>query len=379
VLYFGNTEQGPGGPGEEELSSSCDGAKFAGYRREQDKYGVASLAFHKLDFLIRGWVGIPGRAYPFSMRYDAVGACEAIVAEAKRVRADVVIFPSIFSHYAPALESGGFRVIADAYDVLSEITADLMESHRGEGYVKRLSLYANHLACLSQERIFLPRCSEVWATSGSEAQSLSRICGGIDVLAVPNFMDGDRIRPAEAAPARGHVGFIGLYSFQPNLEAATFLAEKVFPEVLARCPEARLRLAGAAMPRPVEERLKKLPNVDVLGQVPDSGKFMEECAVIALPMFVRGGVPLKLVEAMARGKAVVTTPVMVAGLPVQDGVDLVIRDRAEGVTQAIVDLIVDPKAASRMGNRARDTFLEQWSMESVVGNIRRKSILSWKG
>ncbi len=376
VLYFLNKEQGAIDRKSPEMSSLCEEVTCAGFRREQSEFKVHELVLHKMDFFIRGAMGIPGKRYPFSMRYDAVAADRSILAEGKRVGADVVLPPPQFVHYADLLIGEGMKVIADAYDVLSEITSSLVESHRREGWIKRLGLYSNYLACRGQERIFLPRCSEIWATSRTEAEAFSRIAPNIPVLVVPNCLEEERVRPAPSGSLGRHVGFIGLYSYQPNLEAAIFLAEKIFPVVLARCPNARLRLAGGGMPKPVEQRLKILPNVDVLGKVPDSGKFMDDCAVLALPMFVRGGVPLKLVEAMARGKAVVTTSGMVNGLPVRDGVDLLIRNGAEDFALAVTELMHSPDGAMRLGENARATFLEHWSMTAALKTLRQRSILS---
>jgi len=275
------------------------------------------------------------------------------------MHADIVILPSVFMHYTDRLAAEGFRVIADAYDVLSEITASLMKSHREENWQKRLSLYANYLACRAQERIFLPRCDEIWATSWSEAEVLSRIAPRTRILVVPNSLDERIIRPNGQIPMGDYVGFLGLYSFQPNLEAALFLAEQVFPAVIARRPAARLRLAGAHLPEEARKRLGRIPNIDLLGLVPDSGKF--------------------IVESMARGKAVVARPELVDGLPVLDGKDLLVRTDPEEFAKAIVDLLARPEEAARLGENARRTFVDNWSTESALKNMRRKSILSRRG
>ncbi len=376
VLYFSNEDQNTPLTEQDPVRELCEGMTCAGPRREQHQFGNLSLALHKLDFLLRGALRIKGRRYPFSMRYDAVEACGRIVAEAHSVRADIVIIPPMFMHYADRLATEGFLVIADAYDVLSEVTASLLESHREESWHKRLSLYANHLACREQELNFLPRCAEIWATSCSEADALSRIAPEVNILVVPNSLDEQIVQPKGRAPAGEYVGFIGLYSYQPNLEAVLFLAEHVFPAVVARRPEARLRIAGGNLPGDVVKRIGRIPNIDLLGHVPDSGQFIDECAVIALPVLVRGGVPLKLVESMARGKAVVARPEIVAGLPVLDGKDLLVRRDPEEFAAAVADLLADPSEAARLGKNARQTFIDHWSMGSALENMRQKSILS---
>ena len=119
--------------------------------------------FTKWIFWCRA-LGLAGKSYPFSMSYDRIGAAEIILTEARRVQADFVMLPSFMLHYAAPLKRSKFRVIADAIDVLTDLTArSLLLTART--LVGRPGLYSNYLASRAQERIFLPHCCEVWATS----------------------------------------------------------------------------------------------------------------------------------------------------------------------------------------------------------------------
>ena len=122
-------------------------------------------------------------------------------------------------------------------------------------------------------------------------------------------------------------------------------------------------------------RLQKLSRVEMLGRVDDSGVFMDECAVLALPVFLRGGVPLKLVEAMARGKAIVASQELVAGLELRDGDDLLIRSSAEDFASAIVSLLQDPVRREQLGANARAAFLRDFSLSAVEERLRHQSVL----
>jgi glycosyltransferase involved in cell wall biosynthesis len=214
----------------------------------------------------------------------------------------------------------------------------------------------------------------LWTTSAVEAEEFRRIAGNIRVLVVPNSLDEKAIQPAPAGndPI---VGFIGTYSYAPNLHAALFLAEQVFPQVLRELPDAVLRIAGANMPDSAITKLRGLPQVEILGQVADSGRFMEECAVLALPVSLRGGVPLKLVEAMARGKAIVASPELIGGLDFTDGEAVLIRSKPEDFASAIVALLRDLLLRERLGSNARAIFVRDFSMSSAEAMLRRDSVL----
>jgi glycosyltransferase involved in cell wall biosynthesis len=378
VLYFSTEGREPLPIEATPLARICQEVHHGGRRFPHGSFSTAALLHHKADFLVRGWLRLPGKRYPFSMSYDRIGAGSLILAEAQRARADFVVLPSMFLHYTTALRQCGMGVIIDAADVLTNLSASFMKSLSGRG--GRLGLYANYLACRAQESIFLQQCSELWTTSAEEAAEFRRIAPGAHRLVLPNSLD-ERSIQAGAVTAQPTVGFIGTYSYAPNLAAAMFLADRVFPLVLREVPDAVLRLAGAGMPQDSIAGLLTARQVQVLGLVEDSGFFMDECAVLALPVFLRGGVPLKLIEAMARGKAIVASPEMVRGLDVVDGHDALIRSDAESFAAAIVSLLHDAELRARLGHNARDKFVRDFSLASAEAALRRDSVLAeprWK-
>jgi len=373
VLYFTTEEREPVPVESAPLPRICDEVRHAGRRFPHADFSTASLVLHKADFLLRGALGWAGKRYPFSMSYDRIGAAEIILTEAQRVKADFVVLPSFMLHYARNLTEHGFRVIADAIDVLTDLTSRFLASYASHP-VSRLALYANYQASRAQERVFLPYCCEVWATSQAEAETLAKIAPTVNVVVVANSLDEDVFSPSPFTEGKS-VGFIGTYSSRPNLDAALFLAEQVFPAVLREHPDARLKLAGANLPSANEARLRELRYVDLLGAVADSAELYNQCRVIALPVFVRGGVPLKIVEAMAREKAVVACPDLAAGLYVQDGYDLLVRDRA-GFASAISLLLSDDDLCHCLARNGRDTFLRNWSCSHAEEVLQRSSVLT---
>jgi glycosyltransferase involved in cell wall biosynthesis len=374
LLYFSTEGREPVPVESTPLLKICNEVSHGGRRFPHDDFSTAALIGHKIDFLARGALGIPGRRYPFSTSYDRIGAAEIILAEAQRIKADFIVLPSFMVHYAAQLRISGFRVIADAIDVLTELTARFLSTY-GKNAMSRLGLYANYLASRTQERIFLTQCSEIWATSPPEAEALGRIAPEVNIVVVANSLDECVFKPGLEMFSE-NVGFIGTYSSFPNLEAARFLAEQVFPIVLQASPNARLKLAGANLPAADEGNLRSLGHVDLLGAVADSNELYSLCRVIALPVFVRGGVPLKIVEAFAREKAVVACPELVEGLAVQDGYDLLVRESPEDFAKAISLLLSDEPFCLRLGKNGRETFMRNWSRSHAEGLLRESSVVA---
>jgi hypothetical protein len=376
LLYFSTEGRKPAPVGSTPLAQICNEVRHGGLRFPHAKFSTASLIRDKADFLVRGALGIPGKRYPFSMSYDEIGAERIVLAEARRSGADFVVLPSRFMHYTVRLRDQGFGVIIDAADVLTNVTALFLRNFKGRG--GRVGLCANYLASRTQERLFLKECDELWTTSAAEANEFLRISPGTHVVVVANSLDENAIQPGTAADNRA-VGFIGTYSYTPNLQAALFLAEQVFPRVLNRCPDAVLRLAGADMPADAALKLGSLKNVEVLGPVADSGQFMADCAVLALPVFIRGGVPLKVIEAMARGKAVVASSELVDGLAIVEGKDMLVRRDANDFAAAIVSLMENASLREQLGVHARATFVRDFSISSAEAVLRRESTLAKLG
>jgi glycosyltransferase involved in cell wall biosynthesis len=374
LLYFSTEGREPAPVESTPLANICDVVRHGGRRFPHSNFSSTSLIGHKIDFLVRGALGLPGKRYPFSTSYDRIGAAEIILAEARRVEADFVVLPSFMLHYATLLRSSGFRVIADAIDVLTELTARFLSTY-GKGAISRLGLYANYLASRTQERVFLAQCSEVWATSPPEAEALARIAPGVNAIVVANSLDENVFQPGPET-TNENVGFIGTYSSVPNLDAARFLAERVFPTVLRRNPAARLKLAGANLPPADDTKLRVLGYVDLLGAVAESNELYSQCRVIALPVSVRGGVPLKIVEAFAREKAVVACPELVEGLVVRDAHDVLVRENPEDFAEAISTLLSDDAFRRRLAKNARETFMRNWSRSHAEEVLRQSSVLT---
>jgi glycosyltransferase involved in cell wall biosynthesis len=163
--------------------------------------------------------------------------------------------------------------------------------------------------------------------------------------------------------------FIGSFVHPPNVDAAIRLAESIFPAVRARVPSARLELVGDQPPAAVR-RLAGAA-VDVTGYVPDTRPHVDAAAVVAAPLRLGGGMRLKVLEALAAGKAVVATPRAVAGLDLEPGTHAVVADGDAELGDALVELLEDPARRRRIGSAARDFARERLDWRHTVAAYER--------
>lgn len=365
VLAF-QTEENDAGV--EQLHAHCDDAIAGGHRIPYDEFSVGQRARQRLKFLTNAAFRRPGHVYPFSVRYDRMGASEIVTETIAQTKPDSVILPSYLAHYAVAAERAGCRVIIDAADVHTDLTRAFLREYGARNPVKIPGLLANHLAARSQERLFLSRVDEIWCTSEPEAVRLSSISGHRRVVVVPNAVPVSSVSPTPLVD-EPIVGFIGTFGYTPNLDAVEVLVDEVLPLLRPLVPDVQVRLAGAGLPASTAQRLRQIPNVEVLGQVVDANAFVAGCRVMAFPVRLRGGVPLKLIEAMAAARPVVTTRAMVSGLGFRNGREVLVADSTPDMAHAIAALLSDQEFASRIAASARQTFEREFSTEAVVARL----------
>lgn len=167
--------------------------------------------------------------------------------------------------------------------------------------------------------------------------------------------------------------FAGTFSHPPNRDAAAWLAREIMPRVLARRPQARLRIVGAGPPP--EIRALSGPNIDVIADVPSMQPYIESAAVVLAPVRTGGGMRMKVLQALAAGKATVTTSRGTEGFNFFDAEPpLLVGDSSEEIADAASGLLEDPARRRRLAGQAR-SFAEQHHSPGAWAK-RLESVLS---
>jgi glycosyltransferase involved in cell wall biosynthesis len=155
--------------------------------------------------------------------------------------------------------------------------------------------------------------------------------------------------PDRALEEDDHLLFVGGFRHGPNVDAARWLVQAIFPDIRARRPGARLTIVGADPPPAV--RALASAAVSVTGFVPDVAPFMERAAVVLAPLRQGAGMRVKVLQALASGKAVVTTPLGAEGLA--SGAPIRMGESAAEIADAAVMLLEDAPGRRVLGDRAR--------------------------
>ncbi|MGK2877382.1 MAG: glycosyltransferase family 4 protein [Solirubrobacterales bacterium] len=217
-----------------------------------------------------------------------------------------------------------------------------------------------HRRVLKAERRITPRFTAAVTMSEPEAERMRGIVPGMPPIhVVGNGAVIDKFISIGPDPDENVVLFTGTMMFAPNISAADWLANKVWPTVLAAVPEATLQIAGRD-PGPSTLALAELPGVSVHPNVPEMAPLYAGASVLTLPMHEGGGTRLKFAEAMAAGRPVVSTINGALGIAVEDGREALIRDDADGFAAAIIELLGDPARRAELGARGRETAIAEY-------------------
>ena len=164
--------------------------------------------------------------------------------------------------------------------------------------------------------------------------------------------------------------FTGSMSYRPNVDAALWFADEVLGRVRAQVPEARFFVVGNR-PHPRLSALHERDEVQVTGWVPDVAPFLSAATVYVVPMRMGSGTRLKLLQALAAGKAVVSTPTGAQGLDVRDGRELRLAANAEDFAQAVVALLQDPAQREALGRAGREFVRTHYDWAVIAPRLLR--------
>jgi glycosyltransferase involved in cell wall biosynthesis len=155
--------------------------------------------------------------------------------------------------------------------------------------------------------------------------------------------------------------FVGSYDHPPNAEAARRLATKIVPRLREDHPDLVLKLVGESPPDDLAR-----PGVALIGRVEDVRPYLNEAAVVAAPLHLGGGMRVKVLEALAAGKAIVASSLAVDGIDVADGDQLVIADSDAEFAEAVLSLLADPQGRAALGARAHSWARANLGWEKVA-------------
>lgn len=267
---------------------------------------------------------------------------------ASEVRFDsVMTSSSALGPYLSVPALSGVPAWIDLIDVDSQKWVDYAAAHRGP----KAWLYGIEGRRLRRLETELAETTRgLFVVSEAEADLFRRFCPTGPIQSVPNGVDVDYFAP-QNFPTRPDCVFVGALDYLPNIDAAVHFCQDVWPEIHRRRPDSRMKLVGREPAQAVRD-LARIPGVDVVGTVPDVRPYVAAAAAVVVPLRIARGVQNKILEAMAMGKGVITTPLTLKGLNVTPGVHCLAAETPAQWVDAVLSLYNDAELRVALGEAA---------------------------
>lgn len=219
--------------------------------------------------------------------------------------------------------------------------------------LKKAYLYGQWRKMWKFELEMCRRFDAVIAVSAEDREQMKREYGASNVFDVPTGVDAEFFRPSGAVETAPHnIVFTGSMDWLPNEDAIRYFMREIMPLIKQKVSDATLTVVGRNPPPALVDLSKEDPSLAITGRVDDVRPYIERAAAYIVPLRIGGGTRLKIFEAMAMEKAVVSTTVGAEGLPLNNGVELLLADEPRPFAEAVVKVLTDSSYASELGRRA---------------------------
>ena len=250
------------------------------------------------------------------------------------------------------IDSDVWRRLAKAESSLSKKLAFYWQCRKFRGYESWICRRFDMCICVSAQ----------------DREKLERLCPGIAIEVVPNGVDLDYFKPGETEQDKASLVFTGSMDWHPNEDAVLYFCNHIFPLIRAELPETAFYIVGGSPSERVLD-LQKLDGVIVTGLVEDVRPYIANASVYVVPLRVGGGTRLKILQALAMKKAVVSTSIGAEGLGLQPDVHILVADEPQDFAASAIRLIRDAELRNRLSKDGNALVREEYDWDVVAGTL----------
>lgn len=213
------------------------------------------------------------------------------------------------------------------------------------------------------EQTLFGQCDLVAAMSENDAAIIRQRNAYARMVILPNGVDTSAIQPHPPRPQVQEILFVGSPTHDPNIDAACWLLQEIWPAIHHKHPSLHLTLLNLDHPR---IRACLQAGVTLLGRQPDVQPYYDQADVMLVPLRAGSGTRLKLLEAFAAGLPVISTSLGYEGLPVTPGKHLLQAESPADFIQALQQLLDDRPLRARLGAHARQLVEQKYDWAQIA-------------
>ena len=266
--------------------------------------------------------------------------------------------------YVDLLREHSAMVILDLHNIESALH---QHCSRSQGAPAQWAHRAFARIARCAEREWLPRFDLVLAASEDDRRRVQELAPGVRTAVYPNAIS---LGPLPEVAEEHAIAFSGNLEYHPNVAAVRYFRRRVWPALRERDLQLRWRLIGSN-----EAAVRGLvtgdPRIELTGAVEDAVSELARARLVVAPLLAGSGTRVKILEAWAAGRAVVSTRLGAEGLPAVDGENVVLADTPEQMMEAVLALLGDPARRSRLGRAGRRLVEERLSWPAAHKELER--------
>jgi polysaccharide biosynthesis protein PslH len=207
------------------------------------------------------------------------------------------------------------------------------------------------------------------AVSDEDRRAFEKKFGARNVSTIPTGVDADYFQPMNVAEQTGRLVFVGSMDWYPNEDGILWFLREVFPRIQKQIPNASLTVVGRNPSPTLSAATSHFAGITLTGRVDDVRPFVAQAEAVVVPLRVGGGTRIKIPEAMAMAKTVLSTRIGAEGLPFENRKEIVLEDEPEHFAASAVELLKNASLRQAIGKAARERVVREHSWESVVDRV----------
>jgi glycosyltransferase involved in cell wall biosynthesis len=204
-------------------------------------------------------------------------------------------------------------------------------------------------------------------TSERDRDLVRQELSGARTRVIPNAVDVDAFRPNDTPRDPATLLFLGAINYFPNTDGILHFLDTTFPRIVESRPDVKLQIVGMGPPESVLSR--RAPNIEITGYVEDPMPYLDRATLVIVPLRIGGGTRFKVVEAMAKGKTIVSTRLGSEGIDLEHERDVLFADTPEDFAAEVLRALSDQELSDRLGRAARKLAAERYSWRAAVAEM----------
>ena len=243
--------------------------------------------------------------------------------------------------------------------------------------LKKAIYWSQTLAFAHYERVRGADFTAVTCVSETDQVLLKKARSDLPVHVIPNGVDLDLYQPDLGQERPETLIYTGSMDWYPNEDAVIFFLQSILPNIWRTYPQVRLSVVGQRptekLRRVVEETTTSNTQGEVVvtGRVEDVKPYIAQAGVYVVPLRIGGGTRLKILEALAMQKAIVSTTVGAEGLNLVDQQEIVLADRPDQFADSVIGLLADSERRRNLGLKGRERVEQDYGWSAIGNKLRQ--------